>query len=107
MRKNLALFLLTLACALCCALGFAGCSINDKNEDISPKYVLKSDGTYELVKFNNLSKLEELIIPEEYEGKPVTSIGDYALQWCSGLKSVTIPNSVTSIGEGRSLDALL
>ena len=29
----------------------------------------------------------------------VTSIGNYAFEWCSGLTSITIPNSVTSIGE--------
>ena len=31
-------------------------------------------------------------------GNSVTSIGDLAFSWCSGLTSVTIPNSVTSIG---------
>ena len=30
----------------------------------------------------------------------VTSIGNYAFLYCYGLTSITIPNSVTSIGEG-------
>ncbi len=42
----------------------------------------------------------DLTIPAEYNGKPVTSIGDYASNGCSGLTSVTIPDSVTSIGVG-------
>ena len=44
----------------------------------------------------------EVVIPEsvEHEGTAysVTSIGDRAFYYCSGLTSVTIPNSVTSIG---------
>ena len=34
---------------------------------------------------------------------PVTSIGDEAFCDCSGLTSVTIPNSVTSIGTGAKV----
>ena len=40
----------------------------------------------------------ELVISGLIEGLPVTSIGDSAFYWCRSLTSITIPNSVTSIG---------
>ncbi len=51
-----------------------------------------------------------VIIPETINGLPVTSIGDWAFNGCS-LTSVTIPDSVTSIGgaafsECRSLTSV-
>ena len=45
------------------------------------------------------SKITSVTIPNS-----VTSIGNYAFEGCSGLTSVTIPNSVTSIGYGAFSD---
>ena len=39
-----------------------------------------------------------ITIPSKFGGYPVTSVGKHAFYNCSGLTSVTIPNSVTSIG---------
>ena len=44
-------------------------------------------------------KDDDVVIPEIYKGKKVTSIGNYAFSGCSGLTSIEIPNSVISIGE--------
>ncbi len=53
---------------------------------------------------NSNSYSGELVIPSSvtYEGKEysVTSIGNGAFDYCSGLTSIEIPNSVTSIGDG-------
>ena len=38
----------------------------------------------------------KLVIPSSYEDKPVIFIEGYAFNSCSGLTSVTVPDSVTS-----------
>ena len=46
-----------------------------------------------------LGDATELILPADYKGKSVTSIGTYAFRDCTSLTSIVIPNSVTSIGD--------
>ena len=39
-----------------------------------------------------------VVIPATIDGMPVTGIGEGAFAYITGLTSITIPNSVTSIG---------
>ena len=55
------------------------------------------DGSVTITKFDFMV-LGSLVIPETIEGKPVTSIGKGAFQY-SRLNNITIPESVTSIGD--------
>ena len=48
-----------------------------------------------------------IVIPSEYEGLPVISIGNYAFQYCKTMRGIEIPDSVTSIGEGAFFDTKL
>ena len=45
--------------------------------------------------FSYCTGLTSIVIPDS-----VTSIGDKAFQYCSGLTSIVIPDSVTTIGDG-------
>ena len=58
------------------------------------------DGTYSISWAWNTDFPAEVVIPWEYNGKPVTQVEEEAFDSCDSLKSVTIPSSVTSIGYG-------
>ena len=66
-------------------------------------YNITSDSTAEVTKGDNYSELTTITIPEKVTYNEVeytvTSIGKLAFYDCSNLTSVSIPNSVTSIGE--------
>ena len=61
-------------------------------------YALSADGTSYIVETCSESASGELIIPEIYNGKPVTAIGAGAFSECDALTAIVIPDSVTAIG---------
>ncbi len=61
-------------------------------------FTLQGDDTYS-IKAKDINNMpNEVVIPEVYNAKAVTCIEKWAFYNCEGLTSLTIPNSITSIG---------
>ena len=91
-------------------------------------YAINPDGeSYRVTGLSTLEGITEVSIPAVYNGKPVTTIdeyafsfndqltkitlpdsivyiGEYAFQYCSSLTSIVLPDSLTTIGEGAFLE---
>ena len=60
-------------------------------------YTLNDDGeSYSVSGIGTCTDIE-IIIPSEYNGKPVNAIGDEAFYQCSNIVSVTIPEGITVV----------
>lgn len=60
------------------------------------RYTLNSDRNATITKYKG--KAENLTVPAELDGHPVTAIGDEAFSNCDSLTSISLPNGITSIG---------
>ena len=60
------------------------------------EYSLLDDGTIEISKY--VGNDSDVTIPDEIDGKKVTSIGEWAFSSLLNLTNITIPNSVINIG---------
>ena len=73
------------------------CTICGKSSSDGLSFTLKGD-VYELTSIGTCTDIN-VLIPDTYQNKAVTSIGSNAFKYCSTLIRITIPNSVTYIGE--------
>ena len=111
-RKNIFKSLLALTLALIMVLGVAPLNAL-AGVDWASLFAPKAEAagktygiyTYEVSSDNKVtitgckeSAKGAITIPSKIDGKPVTSIGNEAFWNCSGITSITIRNSVTSIG---------
>ena len=90
--------ILSLTCLM--SLMLTSCSLFGQEEAGNLlSYTLMYDGTY-VVSVGGAGEFEEIVIPAEYKGIPVTMIAAHGFWSCSNIKKVTIPDSVTYIGTG-------
>lgn len=60
------------------------------------------EGGYEITEYHG--KAKNLTLPAEYKGKPVVSIKGWAFLYDNDLKSITIPEGITHIEEGLTVN---
>ena len=82
--------------------GVIGNEVKEPSQGL--KYSLSEDGQSYSVTGIGTCEDTDLVIPDTYEGLPVTSIGERAFYNRDSLTSVTIPNSVMSIGSSAFYD---
>ncbi len=69
-------------------------------------FSLLSDNTYEVKIANADNTPVELVIPCEYDGKPVSRIASYAFYMNDKIRYIVIPSTVTAIGDSAFLSCV-
>ena len=72
--------------------------MNDILSILDPRFYDIADGQVAITCYDEFAK-GKLVIPDEIEGLPVTSIKELAFFDCGSLRSIIIPEGVTSIGD--------
>ncbi len=63
------------------------------------RFDLLKDGSYEIRPRHSILLLEKVVLPDSYNGKPVTSIGENAFAGYNSIKDIVIPDSIKTIGD--------
>ena len=98
MRKVISLVLCLAICMSICA-NFSLVQAADATLD-SLTFTLSSDGTYYLVAAKDKNITGEVVIPDYYEGLPVSQIAADGFRDCAGITKVTLPDTIVRIGSG-------
>ena len=107
MKKLTSIFLsviiiLNIFCGLGITVSADNTNVEVNSEGDTSSYVLKynelSDGTLEVCGFENNTSEVDLIIPSEYNGKHITKIADSAFKSNWDITSLTVSETVDSIG---------
>lgn len=102
MKKKVCLLLAVICCAAVSAVAFAACNDNEGKSGgnvggaTQGLVFEKVDDGYAVTGYNGIAS--DIVIPESYEGEPVTEIGKRAFEGNERIKSVVIPDSVKTIG---------
>ena len=89
--------MLAVAAALLCLFTLPQTAQAASTSDLT--FTLNDAGDGYVVSKCNTAATGELVIPDTYNGKPVTAIGVGAFARCTGLTSITIADSVTVISD--------
>ena len=88
-----------LAAVLMCCLLLSGCGNDTKEADAGGELTYEENASGEICITGITGPAEEVVIPPSIGGKPVTEIADKAFANRRGLKKLSIPASVSSIGD--------
>lgn len=89
--KKFALIIISVICAIACAIGFAACGEKEM-------FVYEEvEGFGYVVRAANTDLEGDIIVPATYNGKTVYAIGGNAFKDCKKIDKVILPEGITSI----------
>ena len=88
-----------LALLLCVCLVLSGCDYSMLSDNSAEPVEYKiTDGEATVISVVNSASVTEIVIPDEYEGAPVTEIADFSVTNLEYVTSVKIGKNVKKIG---------
>ena len=69
----------------------------------SLEFTLSDDGTYYIITGVGTCRDTRLVMPSEYNGKPVKEIGTYAFKDCYWIVEAVIPKTIVKLGYGAAI----